>query len=175
MLSYMLGVSSLSILLSLVDLVSSIKTMSTLRTEKAMLMEEISKGEQSCMFTTRGTAEAGDVLLTRRISSSGSSNDAVKDGNYSAVGSNGEINTKVFGATIIKTDESACDKSHLPTPMSTPVPTPFNLHTHLRRLPLNPKVPPLIGVKNVILCASITPNSGQQSDNVESQDKRAWV
>lgn len=168
MLSYMLGVSSLSILLSVVDLVSSVKTMCTWRTKKAMLMAELSKGERS-------STEADDVLLTRRISPSGNSSGAVKGGDHNAVGANGEVHTKIFGATIIKNDESACEKSNLPAPVSTPVPIPFDLQRHLRGPPLNPKVPPLIGVRNVDLCASVTANSGQQSDNGESQDKRAWV
>lgn len=176
MLNFMLGVYSLSILLSLVDLLSSIKAMGRWRAKKAMLMEEMSKGEQSSMFTMTGTAEDRDVLLTRRISPSESSNDAVKNGNPNAGGSNGELlDTKVFSASIIQTEESACDKFHSPTPMNTPVPAHFNLHSHLRGAPLNPRVPALLGVKNLGLYSPVAANSGQQSDNGEPQDKRAWV
>lgn len=166
MLNFMLGVSSVSVLLSLGDLVSTIKAMSSWRTKRAMLMEEMSKAEQSCAFTA--TAADDGVLLTRRISPSGISNNALKDGSPNAGGSNGEIKTKVFGESIIKTDESACDKSCLPTPMSSPVPT------HFREPPQNPRVLPLAGVRHHSLYASVTANSGQ-SDDAESLDKRAWV
>ncbi len=159
-------------------------------------MEEMSKGEQSSMFTTTTTTEDSDVLLTRRISLSGSSKNGLKDEKHAAaLVPHGEpLHTKVNGGAIIKTGESTNDKtpeskdakedmSQSPTPMSTPVPTDFVLHSHLRPPlsprpdkgpPQNPRVPTPMGVKKL---GQYTPgaNSGQQSDSSESQDKRAWV
>nr|XP_019962374.1 PREDICTED: gap junction delta-4 protein-like [Paralichthys olivaceus] len=196
MLNFMLGVSSLSVLLSLVDLVSSMKAMVRWRRTKKMLMEEMSKGEQSSMFTTTTMAEDNDVLPTRRISPSGRSTEADKDENQAAgVVSNGELlSTITNGGPTRKTSVSTNEKSpddkdtkadmpRSPTPMSNPVPSPFVLHTHLRpplsprpdRGPLSPRVPPM-GVKQLQCQSSPAEmNSSQQSDSSESQDKRAWV
>uniref|UniRef100_A0A3Q3S6A8 Gap junction protein n=1 Tax=Mastacembelus armatus TaxID=205130 RepID=A0A3Q3S6A8_9TELE len=166
MLISMLGVSSLSILLSLADLVSSVK---------AMLMEEMSKGEQSSVLTVTATSEGSEALA--RLA--GSSKDAVKD-EKPPVG--------VSARTTIHTGESAQDQrteskdlkveiTRFPSPMSTPVPTHFVLHsqlkpklsTHLERgRSLNPRVPTPLG-------APAATNPGQESHNTESQDKRAWV
>lgn len=191
MLSFMLGVASLSILLSLVDLVSSMKAMVMWRRKREMLAEEMSKGEQSSMFTT--TTTDSDVLLTRRISLSGSSKNGLKDEKHAvaaAVVPNGEPpHTKVNGGAIIKTGES--DKKPEskepkvdmpPTPLSTPVPTHFVLHSHLRPplsprpdQPPNPRVPTPMGCKKLGQYTPVGANSGQQSDSSDSQDKRAWV
>uniref|UniRef100_A0A3P8T132 Gap junction protein delta 4 n=1 Tax=Amphiprion percula TaxID=161767 RepID=A0A3P8T132_AMPPE len=72
MLNFMLAVAVLSILLSLVDLLSSVKALVRWRRKKEMLMEEMSKGEQSSMFTATTLTEE-DIILTRRVSRSGSS------------------------------------------------------------------------------------------------------
>lgn len=168
MLNFMLGVSSLSILLSLVDLVSSIKALGTWKTKKAMLIEDMCKGEQTSTFTA-AMAEDRDVLLTRRISPSESSNDAVND-------------RKASGGPVIKTGNPACDMkpenkdanatSRSSTPKSSPVPTHFVLHSQLRLCP--GRESPLTGRgPNVGLCASVA--SAPQPDNSECQDKRAWV
>lgn len=197
MLNFMLGVASLSILLSLVDLVSSMKAMVGWRRKREMFMEEMSKGEQSSMFTSTTTTEDSDVLLTRRISLSGSSKNGLKyDKHAAAVVPNGEpLHTKVNGGAIFKSGESTDDKrpeskevkadmSLSPTPMSTPVPTHFVLHSHLRpppsprpdrAPPLNPRVPTSTGVTKLGQDTPAGANSGQQSDSSESQDKRAWV
>uniref|UniRef100_A0A8C4IEB7 Gap junction protein n=2 Tax=Dicentrarchus labrax TaxID=13489 RepID=A0A8C4IEB7_DICLA len=196
MLNFMLGVASLSILLSLVDLVSSMKAMVRWRRKREMLMEEMNKGEQSSMFTTT-TTEDSDVLLTRRTSLSGGSKNGLKDEKHAvAVVQNGEpLHANVNGGTIIKTAQSTNDKrpeskdakldtSRSPTPMSTPVPTHFVLHSHLRPPlsprpdtgpPPNPRVPTPMGVKKPSQYAPVGANSGQQSDGSDSQDKRAWV
>ncbi|KAM6989608.1 gap junction delta-2 protein-like [Tautogolabrus adspersus] len=189
MLNFMLGVSSLSVLLSFFDLVSSMKAMVRWRRKREMLLEEMSKGEQSSVFTTT-TTEDSDVLLTRRISLSGSSKSAVKD---DAVGD--QLHAKINGETLISPAESTQDhrpegknaKANIslsPTPMSTPVPTHFVLHSHLRppmsprpdRIPPpNPRVPTPVGVKKLSQFTPAAANSGQQSDSSDSQDKRAWV
>uniref|UniRef100_UPI0037E96B49 gap junction delta-4 protein-like n=1 Tax=Semicossyphus pulcher TaxID=241346 RepID=UPI0037E96B49 len=184
MLNFMLGVASLSVLLSLFDLVSSMKAMVRWRTKREMLIEEMSKGEQSSVFTTT-TTEDNDVLLTRRVSLSGSSKSGVKDEKHAV-----EPN----GGTLIKTGESSndnrqeskdakADMSLSPTPMSTPIPTHFVLHSHLRppmsprpdRIPpIHPRAPTPMGVKKQGQYTQAA-NSGQQSDSSDSQDKRAWV
>lgn len=157
-------------------------------------MEEMSKGEQSSMFTTTTTTEDSDVLLTRQISLSGSSKNGLKDEKHAAaVVPNGEpLHTKVNDGAIIRTGESTndnrpeskdarADTSQSPTPMSTPVPTHFVLHSHLRPPlsprpdrgpPPNPRVPTPVGVKKTGLYTPVGANSDQQSD---SSDKRAWV
>lgn len=82
MLGYMLGVSSVSVLLSSVDLLSSIKTMGAWRTKKAALMEEMSKGERP-----------RDGLSTGGLKgrAGGGSSDALKNERHNAAGSTGEI------------------------------------------------------------------------------------
>lgn len=189
MLNFMLGVASLSILLSLADLVSSVKAMVRWRRKREMLMEEMSKGEQSSMFTTTTMTEDSDVPLTRRVSLSGSSKNGLKDDKHaSAVVPNGDpLHAKVNGGAVIKTAESASDKrpdSKDAAPMSTPAPAHFVLHSHMRPPlsprpdrgpPPNPRVPTPMGVKKVVQDAPAGANSGQQSDSSESADKRAWV
>ncbi|XP_071347671.1 gap junction delta-4 protein-like [Trachinotus anak] len=190
MLNFMLGVASLSILLSLVDLVSSMKAMVRWRSNREMLIEEMSKGEQSSMFTTTTVTEDSDVPLTRKVSPGGGSTHQHAAG---VVPNNDELNTKVNGAlkTSISANEKSpeikdpkVDTSGLPTPMSTPVPTHFVLHSHLRPPqsprpdrgpPQNSRIPTPIGVKKLGQCTPVGANSSQQADNTESQDKRAWV
>ncbi|XP_065809687.1 gap junction delta-4 protein-like [Labrus bergylta] len=172
MLNFMLGVSSLSALLSFFDLVSSVKAMVRWRRRREMLLEEMSKaGEQSSVFTAT-TNEDSDVLLT-----SGSSKSAMKD----------EKNAKIDGETFINPAESTQD--HVPENKDislspTPVPTHFVLHSHLRppmsprpdRIPPpNPRAPTPVRVKQLGQFTPAAANSGQQSDSSDSQDKRAWV
>ncbi|XP_033507252.1 gap junction delta-4 protein-like [Epinephelus lanceolatus] len=194
MLNFMLGVSSLSILLSLVDLVSSIKAMVRWRRKREMLMEELSKGEQSSMFTSTTTTEDSNVLLTRRFSPSESSKNGLKDEKHApaVVPDVDPLHAKVNGGIPIKTGESTNDKrpeskdakvemSQSPTPISTPVPTHFVLNSHLRpplsprEPPPNPRMPTPVGVKKLDQYTPTAANSGQHSDSSESPDKRAWV
>ncbi|XP_038573227.1 gap junction delta-4 protein-like [Micropterus salmoides] len=197
MLNVMLGVASLSILLSLVDLGSSMKAMVRWRRKREMFMEEMSKGEQSSVFTTTTISEDNDVLLTRRISLSGSSKNGLKEEKHAAaVVPNGErLPTKVDGGTVIKTSESTNHKrpenkdakaemSWSPTPVSAPVPTHFVLHSYLKpplyrcpdkEPPPNSTVLTPMGVKKLGQYTPGGANSGQQSDGSESEDKRAWV
>lgn len=195
MLSFMLGVASLSILMSLVDLVSSIKAMVMWRRNREMLMEEMSKGEQSSMFTTTTTAEDSDVVLTRTVSLSGNSKNGFQDEKRAAAAAAGVVpddeppHTKVNGGAIMKTEES--DKKPeikdptvdvLSTPMGSPAPTHFVLHSDLRPSPSprpdrgpppTPRLPTTWVVHKQYSPAGA--NSGQQSDSSDSQDKRAWV
>lgn len=191
MLNFMLGVASLSVLLSLVDLVSSAKAMVRWRRKREMFMEEMSKGEQSSMFTTT-TTEDSDALLSRSLS--GSSKIGLKDEKHAAAAvPNGEPpHAKTNAGTVIKTGDdkrpeskdAKVDTSQSPTPMNTPVPTHFVLHSHLRP-PLsprpdrgpqpNPRAPTPMGAKKLGQYTPAGANSGQQSDSSESQDKRAWV
>ncbi|XP_056248077.1 gap junction delta-4 protein-like [Seriola aureovittata] len=198
MLNFMLGVASLSVLLSLVDLLSSMKAMVRWRRNREMLIEEMSKGEQSSMLTTTTVNEDSDVLSTRRISPGGSSTHPDRDEKHAAgvVPNNDELlHTKLNGGSTLKTSVSTSEKSpenkdskadmaHSPTPMSTPVPTHFVLHSHLRPPlsprpdrgpPLNPRMPTLMSVKKLGQCTPVGTNSSQQSDSSDSQDKRAWV
>ncbi len=191
MLNFMLGVALLSVVLSLFDLLSSVKAMVRWKRRGEMFMEEMSKGEQSSMLTTM-TAGDSDALLTRRISLSGSSRNGLKDEKHTAaLVPNGEPHSKVNGASMIKSGESANDKqpgnrddkvdtSLSRTPMSTAA-AHFVLHSNLRPPlsprpdrgpPANPSVPTPVAKK---LGQYIVANSGQQCDSSQSQDKRAWV
>ncbi|XP_029380736.1 gap junction delta-4 protein-like [Echeneis naucrates] len=167
MLNFMLGVASLSVLLSLVDLGSSMKAMVRWRTNGEMLMEEMSKGEQSSMFTTTTLTEDSDVLVTRKLSPGGSS---------AGVRPNHEelLHAKVNCGSAQNNPENKdakADASHSSAPMSSPAPAHFVLHSYLRP-PLSPrpdKVPP----KRPSQSTAAGPN--HQANNSESQDKRAWV
>lgn len=180
MLCFMLGVASSSILLSLLDLASTMKAMVVWRRTREMLVEEMSKGEQSSVFTTTTAAEDGDVLL--------------RDEKHAPVPllPNGEApHAKVNPGALIKAGEphkrpeSRESKMEVPpTPMSTPVPTHFVLHSHLRPplsprpergLPPNARVLTPMGAKKPSHHTSAGENSGQQSDSSDSQDKKAWV
>uniref|UniRef100_A0A3B5ABB3 Gap junction protein delta 4 n=1 Tax=Stegastes partitus TaxID=144197 RepID=A0A3B5ABB3_9TELE len=185
MLNLMLGVATLSILLSLVDLVSSVKAMVRWRRKKEMLMEEMSKGERSSMFTATTLTEE-DVILTRRVSRSGCSkmNSFKDDKPPAGLGSNGELlHTKVTGA--LEANESADEKSQEgKAEMITPMTTNYVLQSHLRpptsprpdKGPLpNPRAATPMGVKKMSQCTAAGSSSGQQSDSSESQDRRAWV
>lgn len=77
MLSFMLAVSSLSILLSFFDLVSSTKAMVRWKGRREMLAEELIKGEQSSMFTATTAAE--DVDKSPESSNDPSSRDPQGD------------------------------------------------------------------------------------------------
>ncbi|XP_037644439.1 gap junction delta-4 protein-like [Sebastes umbrosus] len=184
MLNFMLGVASLSVLLSLLDLVSSMKAMVRWR-RKRVLMEEMSKGEQSSMHTTTTMTEDSDALLTRRISPSESSKNSLKDEKHAAVGQDGEpLHTRVNDGTTNDTrpesKDAKVEMSRSPTPISAPVPTHFVFHSHLRppvsprpdRGP-HPRMP--TPVKKLDQYTPVGANSGQQSDSSESPDKRAWV
>ncbi|KAE8290545.1 Gap junction delta-4 protein Connexin-40.1 [Larimichthys crocea] len=136
MLNFMLGVASLSILLSLVDLMSSMKAMVRWRRKREMFMEEMSKGEQSSMFTATTMTEDSDVLSTRGICMSGGLKNGLKDEKHTAAINSEPPHTKVNAEStndnVPERRDTKTDVSQSPTPMSTPVPTHFVLHSHLR-------------------------------------------
>ncbi|XP_060939718.1 gap junction delta-4 protein-like [Limanda limanda] len=191
MLNLMLGVSSVSVLLSVVDLLSSVRAMVRWRRTREKLMEEMSKEEQSSVFTTSTTAEEAEVLPTRRPT------EANKEEKHAAgVLPNGELlSTKANGGppcrTSVSTDEKTPENKDTrgemlrpPTPMSHPGPGHFVFHSHLRPPPSprpDPRGPPGLGgppmgVKKLQgRSSSAETNSSQQSDSSESQDRRAWV
>ncbi|KAM3604836.1 uncharacterized protein V6R79_016873 [Siganus canaliculatus] len=198
MLNFMLVVASLSVLLSLADLVSSMKAMVRWRRKSDVFMEEMSKGEQSSVFTATTTSEDNDALLSRQTSTSGSSKSGVRaDKQPTAAESNGET-TAARKTTAAKpeggeTGEPIHDKrleckdvnvDKSPTPVSNALPTHFVLHSHLRPPlsprpdrgpPANPRMPTPMGVKRSGQYAPAGAHSGQQSDSSECQDKKAWV
>ncbi|KAM3866100.1 gap junction delta-3 protein-like [Diretmus argenteus] len=173
MLHFMLGVASLSVLLSLVDLASSVQTMVRWRRRREMLMEEMSKGEQSSVFTSASGAEDTDVLLTKRSAPGGNSQNGIKDEKI--------INLKAAEDKSPGCNDVKVETSRPPTPM----PSHFVLHSHLRP-PLSPRLdrgpgpapsprPPTTPIGANKLSHFTPVGSGQQSDSSESQEKRAWV
>uniref|UniRef100_A0A668ANH7 Gap junction protein n=1 Tax=Myripristis murdjan TaxID=586833 RepID=A0A668ANH7_9TELE len=198
MLNFMLGLASLSVLLSLFDLVSSMNAMMRWRRKRAMLVEEMSKGEQSSVFTSTSGAEDIDALLTKRAATSGSLKSDVKDEKNisSNVTNSALVHAKLNCESTVKADISGDERipeskdakmevPRSPTPMGSPMPPQFVLHSHLnkpplsprpdRGPPLSPRVPTPIGGKKLSQCTSVATSSGQQSENSEAQDKRAWV
>ncbi|KAM9844970.1 gap junction delta-4 protein-like [Aulostomus maculatus] len=183
MLNFMLAVASVSVLLSLVDLASSMKAMVRWRAQMETLMEEMSKGEQSSVLTTEDT----DGLLSRRASPSGGSKPGPKGENHAASGE--VLPSKVSGGlTSAHEKQPDCtdtkvEMSPSPSLIGSPVPPPFVLHGHLRPPP-SPRsqrepLPNAGGASPVKKWGQSTltgANSGQHSDNNESpKDKRAWV
>ncbi|XP_076017922.1 gap junction delta-4 protein-like [Genypterus blacodes] len=186
MLNFMLGVSSLSVLLSLADLASTVKAMVRRRKRREMLMEEMSKGEQSSVFTATTVAEEADVHLSRRASPSGSSKNGAKDEKQTVdIVPSGELpradmsSGSSFKPADDKSQERKDTKADTTRP-STPVPTHFVLHSHLRP-PLSPRPdrgpPPLprVPTPSMVTTKLSQDISGHQSDSSESQDRRAWV
>ncbi|CAN9502800.1 unnamed protein product [Ophioblennius macclurei] len=159
MINFMLGAAFLSILLSALDLVGCLRAIARCRRKEEMLMEEMSKGEQSSMFTT--ATDDTDAQLTKRLVPSGGGSKA-----------NG-----------LENKNSKADAFRSSTPTCTPAPARLVPHAHLRA-PLssrcdrgtspNPKATTLAGVKKPDQDTPAGTNAGQ-SDNGECQDKRAWV
>ncbi|XP_028283133.1 gap junction delta-4 protein-like [Parambassis ranga] len=181
MLNFMLAVASLSILLSLADLVSSMKAMVRWRRKREMLMEEMSKGEQSSMLTTTTVTEDSDVVLTRRT---GSRMSGLRDEKPAAAAAAGGGLCESADEKSPESSNSKVEMCRPPTPMTTPVPSHYVLHSHLRP-PLSPRpdrgplsnlrVTTQIGVKKLSQSSSAGTNSEQHSDSSDCQDKRAWV
>lgn len=179
MLNFMLCVASLSILLSFVDLVSSMKAMVTWRRKRELLAEEISKGELTSMFSSTTMAEENDVLSTRRPSLTGSSKNCLRDEKPR----DEPLHTKTSESEKKPEGNDPQVDASL-TPMSTPVPSHVVLNGHPRpplslhpdRIPTsNAKVPPPLGVGNMGQCSPAGGNSGQQCDSSDAKDRRAWV
>lgn len=174
MLNFMLCLASLSVLLSLADLVSSVKAMVRWRRKREVLMEEISKGEQSSTFTVITEAEDSDILLSRRISPSGSSKvNSFRDDGV------GLLHTKVplkpGGTANDKRPENTDGKEAMPSASSQFVP-----HRHFKPA-LSPKADggslssPRAAAHILHLPHHRLANAGQQSGSSGFRDKRAWV
>lgn len=170
MLCFMLGMAAFSVLLSLLDLASTMKAMVVWRRMREMLVEEMSKGEQSSMFTSTTSAEDGDLLSRdekHTTAAAPSLPPAHARTNTSAVQAEGDRERD-------RRPESRGPKVEAaPTPSSTPAPTHFVLHNHLRP-PMSPRPgrgPPTKLSHHVPSAGS----SDQQSDSSDSQDKKAWV
>lgn len=183
MLNFMLAVACLSILLSLVDLVTCAKAIARCRRKKQMLMEEMSKGERSSVFTT--TTDDTDVQLTKRVGRTASSRmndlkDNRPDGEHLHVTANG---VAVANDRSTEVKDGKVDAFRWPAPTSALVATHVVPHSHLRA-PLslrcdratspNPKATALVGVKKPDQDTPAGTNLGQ-TDSSECQDKRAWV
>lgn len=180
MLNFMLAVASLSVLLSLLDLVSSMKAMVRWRRNREMLMEELSKGEQSSMLTTTTVTEDNELSARR------SSTHPLKDDKLAA-GALPNIDEALHAKVNVSTNERSPDGrdgTHSHTPVSTPVPTHFVLHSHLRPPlsprpdrgpPLNPRMTTPVGGRKQGQCPPGATSPSQHSDSSEAQDKRAWV
>ncbi|KAL3055658.1 hypothetical protein OYC64_018353 [Pagothenia borchgrevinki] len=178
LLNFMLGVASLSILLSLVDLVSTMKAMMRWRRHREMMMDEMSKGEQSSVFTTTSTTEDSDVVTTRKISRCESSKNGFKDERHAVP--NGEpLHKKVNNGTA---NDKSPENKEGQIETSPPIPTHYVLHSQLRppQSPRPERGPPTNSRMQtpVAVRKQVTPvkeHSGQQSDSSDNQDKRAWV
>lgn len=179
MLNFMLCVAFLSVLLSLVDLVNSVKAMLRWRRKREMLMEEISNREQNSMFRVATVTEDTDILLTRRSSPSGSSkvnglrDEKPADG---VVANSGLFQMKASVGTTVRTSaandkrpENTDGKEVKPrSPTSTSVSSHFAPQHHLK--------PPLFSQtdkESPTNPRATTPI--RQCRNDGSQDKRAWV
>lgn len=159
MLNFMLGLATLSIFMSFLDLVSSIKAMVRWRRKREFINEEISKREQSSIFTA--TTGDTDALLTKRTSPSLSSKHA-----------NG-------GPTYSIENGGHPSKPELPCPSA---PSQFVLHSQFKP-PFYPRPNqgplPVPRAPTPSTCrrqnGPAGSNSGHQSDRSDPRDKRAWV
>uniref|UniRef100_A0A672JUE3 Gap junction protein n=1 Tax=Salarias fasciatus TaxID=181472 RepID=A0A672JUE3_SALFA len=179
MINFMLGVACLSILLSLVDLVGCLKAIARCRRKKELLMEEMSKGEQSSVFTA--ATDDTDVQLTKRMSPTGSSKmNGLRDEKPNGEKTNGGA---TLGERNPESNDGKADTFRSPAAASAPAPAHFVPHSH-SRAPLswrydggtspNPKATTLLGVTKPDQDAPAGTNGGQ-TDSSECQDKRAWV
>ncbi|XP_072296656.1 gap junction delta-4 protein-like [Eucyclogobius newberryi] len=151
MLNAMLALAACSVLLSAVDLVSSLKAMARWRRRRAAgLMEEMSKGERSSVFTT---SDDVDSLLAKR-------------GSLNYKHANGEAN---FPSPK---PEVPCPATAPPFGTQNPLKPP--LHPRPDRGAAATHRAPTPSVSRRLATAAAS--SGQQSDSSDSQDhKRAWV
>lgn len=150
MLSFMLGVSSLSILLSLLDLTSSVRALARWRSRREMLVEELIKGEQSSVVTATTAAEEGDK--SPRSKSHPDSKDPQVDAPPTPM------------STPAPSGEAL--NSH-PRPPLSPRPD--------REPSSKLRAPAPVGGGDTGQHGPARTNSGQQSDSSDSQERRAWV
>lgn len=152
MLNFMLCVSTLSIVLSSADLVSSVRAAARRRRKNEPLMEEMSKGEQSSMLTATTVMEETGVVLTKRNSPTAN---GFKDKRSVDTGRSGDLlNEKLEGEPAPKTCEPHQERS-----------------INYSVLKLQRTETPM-GVKKAGLYSSCGANAGHQA---VLQDKKAWV
>ncbi|KAM8838417.1 gap junction delta-4 protein-like [Synchiropus picturatus] len=172
MLYFMLGVTATSVLLSLLDLASSLKSMLRWRKKTRRLMEEMSKGEQSSVFTT-ATTEDTDVLLTKRTLPTKTlpSEEAKAPPHRQLNGGPG------FRRSLSTPDrrlpECRPDFSRPPTPMST-FGSPQYVHHSPPKPPVSPRSETPGTPASVRSTSQFTTTRGQPSAD-SPPDRRAWV
>lgn len=166
MLCFMLGVAASSVLLSLLDLASTMKAMVVWRRTREMLVEEMSKGEQSSVFTSSTSAEDGDLPS--------------RDEKHAAAPPLPPAHARAnAGAAVQAEEERERDRrpeSRGPKLEASPTPalTHFVLHSHLRP-PMSPRPARGTPTKLGHHAPAAGGSSDQQSDSSDSQDKKAWV
>lgn len=164
MLCFMLAVAASSVLLSLLDLASTMKAMVVWRRTRELLAEEMNKGEQCSVFTSTTLAE--DLPS--------------KDEKHSAAVPLPPAHVRAnAGCTIQAEEEPERDtgpESRGPKleASPTPAPTHFVLHSHLRP-PMSPRPGRAPPTKLGHPVTAVGGSSDQQSDSSDSQDKKAWV
>lgn len=162
MLCFMLAVAAFSVLLSLLDLASTIKAMVLWRRMRELLAEEISKGEQSSVFTSTTLAE--DLPSKDEKHAAGTSLPPVRTNVRGAIQAEEELESD-------RRPESRGPKLEAP---STPAPSHFVLNSHLRP-PMSPRPSRAPNTKLGHPVCEPGGNSDPQSDSSDSQDKKAWV
>eukprot|EP00066_Takifugu_rubripes_P025785 XP_011615051.1 PREDICTED: gap junction delta-4 protein-like [Takifugu rubripes] len=150
MMSFMLGVSSLSVLLSLVDLMSSMKALVRWRSRREVLAEELIRGEQSSVLTATTMAEDGDK--SPRSKNHPDSKDP-------------QVDTPPTPRSTPAPSQDALN-SH-PRPPLSPRPD--------REPSSKLRAPAPVGGGDTGQHGPARTNSGQQSDSSDSQERRAWV
>lgn len=152
MLSFMLGVSSLSILLSLFDLTSSVRALLRWRSRREMLVEELIKGEQSSVLTATTVAEDGDK--------------SPRSKNHHPDSKDPQVDTPPTPTPTPAPPHQALNSR--PRPPLSPRPD--------REPPSKLRAPaPAWGGDITGQHGPARTNSGQQSDSSDSQERRAWV
>lgn len=149
MLCFMLAVTASSVLLSLLDLASTMKAMVVWRRRRELLAVEMSKGEQSSVFTSTTLAE--DLPSKDEKHAAGASLPPART-NEDEPESRGP---KLGGS-------------------STLAPSHFVPHSHLRP-PMSPRPSRAPPTKLGHPVSGAGGSSDQQSDSSDSQDKKAWV
>lgn len=162
MLCFMLAVAASSILLSLLDLASTMKAMVVWRRRRELLVKEMSKGEQCSVFTSTTLAE--DLRS--------------KDEKHATALPPAHARTNA-GCNI--RDEEVPERDRRPESRGpklevspTPAPTHFVLHSYLRP-PMSPRPGRAPPTKLGHPVPAVEGSSDQQSDSSDSQDKKAWV
>lgn len=145
MLTLMLALASLSILLSLLDLISSVKAVLRGRRRRETLAEELIKGEQSSVFTATTTAEDRD-----------------KSPEWKHSPGDPRVDTPPTPTSTAAPSAPVLHRPPLsPRPDGGPAPT-------LR-------VSAAVGGRNLGQHHPARTTSGPQTDSSDSPDRRAWV